>query len=120
MNGKRKCRCRFLVPVRYNDGRLVEPEFFIRMKTQLDRLFGGYRMLPPSEGSWHGQVEDTHEIEVAVFPKYVAALKGVVKAIGKELGQEAMYFDAPDPSVEIIGTSNDDDGDGDGGDEDEE
>jgi hypothetical protein len=97
-----KSRCRFLVPVNYNDGRPVEPEFFIQLKMALDRQFGGFRIVPPTEGCWQGQVELTHEIEVAVAPKRIPELREVVIQIGRELGQTAMYFDAPPPSVEII------------------
>lgn len=100
----RLCRCRFLVPVNYNDGQPVEPEIIMEIKMALDRQFGGYRMISPQEGSWHGQIEDTHEIEVCVSPKRVPELRGVVCAIGKRLRQKAMYFDSPEPSVEIIDT----------------
>ena len=96
-----KCRCRFLVPTNYNDGSPVEPEVMIEIKMALDRQFGGYRIVAPTEGSWHGQVEATHEIEVCVLPKNVPKLREVVIEIGRRLGQEAMYFDAPPPSVEI-------------------
>ncbi|HEV2973051.1 MAG TPA: hypothetical protein VGY55_24000 [Pirellulales bacterium] len=74
----------------------------LEIKMALDRRFGGYKMLSPTEGSWHGQVEETHEIEVTVLPKQIPELREVVIAIGKRLGQHAMYFDAPAPSVEII------------------
>lgn len=97
-----KSACRFLVPVCYNDGRPVEPEVFIEIKQALDRQFGGYRIIPPSEGSWHGQVENTHEIEVLVLPKRVKELREVVIAIGRRLGQKAMLFNAPPPTAEII------------------
>jgi hypothetical protein len=97
-----KCRCRFLVPTNYNDGSPVEPEVMIEIKMALDRQFGGYRIVAPNEGSWHGQIEATHEIEVCVLPKNVPKLREVVIEIGRRLGQKAMYFDAPPPSVEII------------------
>lgn len=97
-----KSACRFLIPVCYNDGQPVEPEVFIEIKRALDRQFGGYRIIAPQEGSWHGQIEDTHEIEVVVLPKRISELRALVIAIGKRLGQKAMYFDAPAPSTEII------------------
>lgn len=96
------CACRFLVPTHCNDGRPVEAEKFVEIKRVLDRQFNGCRFIAPSEGTWHGQVEGMHEIEVAVPPKRVAELRSVVVAIGLDLGQDAMYFDAPAPSVEII------------------
>jgi hypothetical protein len=99
-----KMRCRFLVPVCYNNGSLIEPEKIIAIKSALDRKFGGYRIVAPQEGSWHGQVELTHEFEVDINPRRVSELRELVLQIGRELGQKAMYFDAPPPSVEILDT----------------
>ncbi len=99
-----RCPCRFLVPTHYNDGRPVEPEKILLIKKVLDRKFGGCRFILPSEGYWKGQVENTHEIEVAVLQKRIPELRAVVIEIGRDLGQQAMYFDAPAPSVEIIDT----------------
>jgi hypothetical protein len=98
-----KSACRFLVPTHYNDGRPVEPEKMLLIKKVLDKQFGGARFIQPSEGFWQGQVENMHEIEVAVVPKRIPELRAIVIQIGRDLGQKAMYFDAPPvPSVEII------------------
>lgn len=56
-------------------------------------------------GSWFGQVETSLRIEVAVHPSRVPELRELVYAIGKQLGQKEMYFDAPPPSVEFINIS---------------
>jgi hypothetical protein len=99
---KKGSACTFQVPLYYNDGREVEPEVILEIKQTLDRQFGGYTILGIDEGSWFGQVERSLRIEVAVPKKRIAELRKVVITIGKKLGQKAMYFNAPPPSVEII------------------
>ena len=101
------CRCTFLVPLSYNDGRPVEAEFFIEMKRALDRQFGGYTILGKREGSWNGQVEQLLEIGVFVSPERVRELRDVVKEIGVRLGQKQMTLDVPPPTTELIDVDED-------------
>ncbi len=62
-----------------------------------------YRIVTESsQGCWEGQCEGVMEIEVAVVPRRVNDLRKLVLSIGKELGQRAMYFDVPEPTVEIL------------------
>ena len=82
-----RCRCRFLVPTHYNDGRPVEPEKIVLIKKVLDRKFNGCRFSPPSEGTWHEQVEGMHEVEVAVVKKRVPELRSIVIAIAVTSGR---------------------------------
>jgi hypothetical protein len=97
-----KSRCRFLIPVNDNDGRPFAAETFVGIKVRIEKAFGAFRWLSPQEGTWKGQVELTHEIEIAINPRRVKELRELVCQIGRELGQKAMYFDASLPSVEII------------------
>jgi hypothetical protein len=101
-----KYGCRFLIPLAYNDGQLIEPAKFMEIKRRLDAEFGAYRIITEeSEGSWQGQVENVMEIEVAVFKKRIPSLKKAVIEIGRDLGQLAMYFKTPpQPDVEILDT----------------
>jgi hypothetical protein len=112
-----KSRCRFLIPVRDNDGKEFPPGTFARILLMLDQAFSGYRIVDPQVGCWHGQVEHTHEVEISINPRRIPELKKMVRDIGRELGQKAMYFDAPTPSVEIFdvetGESEDDEMDSD-------
>ncbi len=98
-----KSPCRFLIPLALNDDTPVSVETFMKIKRALDVQFGGYRVTAECmEGSWQGQVENCMEIEVCVIKKRVPELRQVVLAIGKELGQLAMYFDSRPPTVEIL------------------
>lgn len=100
------CPCRFRLPLKYNGGREVEPEVLIGIFQALTRQFGGYTPLSIGEGDWgpQGATEPTLGIEVAVLPERVPELEQVVIAIGKQLGQKQMYFDAPPPSVKFLET----------------
>jgi hypothetical protein len=92
-----------LIPTHYNDGRVVEPEKMMLILGLFDKRFGGCRFIEPSEGHWGGQIEGMHEVEVAVVAKRVPELREIVLAIGRDLGQKQMYFDAPkDATVELI------------------
>src|SRR5687768_649136 len=99
----KRSRCAFLVPVAYNDGREIESEVLIALKNTLQQHgFGAFTVRGPFEGTWEGQVELVMEYTVAIPRQRVAKLKSLVKEFLKGLGQQAMYFDAPAPSVEII------------------
>jgi hypothetical protein len=99
---KLKCPCRIQIPLNYPDGREVEPEVVIDIFRWFNRQFGGYTPLGVSEGAWFGLVERSMRVEVAVCEDRVQELRQVAYAIGKRLGQQEMYFDAPPPSVEFI------------------
>jgi hypothetical protein len=98
------CPCRFRLPSKYNDGREVEPQVLVSIFQALTRQFGGYTPLGVGHGDWgpQGTTEPTMGVEVAVLPERVPELELVVIAIGKQLGQKQMYFDAPPPSVKFL------------------
>jgi hypothetical protein len=116
-----KYGCRFLIPLAYNDGKLIEPAKFIEIKRRIDMEFGAYRVIDAEqEGSWQGQVENVMEIEVAVYKKRIPALKQAVLEIGRNLGQRAMYFKVPsEPDVQILDTETGEEWEDDDDDEDE-
>ena len=107
---EKHCPCRVQIPLVYNDGTEVEAETLTEILSVFNRQFGGYTPLGDGSvaghnvvgGSWHGQVEPSMRIEVAVLERRVPELKEVIFAIGKRLGQKEMYFDAPPPSVEFV------------------
>lgn len=103
-----KCPCYFQLPIRYNPelpgqpGREVEPEVLTEIYKSLDRQFGGYTIHGVMLGSWRGQEEPSIRMCVAVAEEEIPTLRLVVKSIGKKLGQEQMYFERGQPTVELI------------------
>ena len=100
--------CEILIPLADNDGREFPPEVFVEIKKAFDRQFGGYTVLGIVEGSWQGQVEQLLRIQVVVPKKRIKELRTVVIAIGRRLGQKAMYFNPQAPTAEIIPIKDDD------------
>lgn len=103
----RKAACRFLVPVTDNDGREIDPQILVDLHKELFALFEGFTIHPTSLGRWQsreGRVfqEQVVVYEVAVAEDKILQLRDLVCRFGRRLGQLAMYFDAPAPSVEII------------------
>lgn len=108
---KKHCPCEFLVPLAFNDRTPVPAETIERFLKVLDRQFNGWQELGPRRGSWFGQEEICMAYLVCVPPERVHALRVVVSAMCKELGQTVMYFDQRPPSVEFIGPDLLDEGD---------
>jgi hypothetical protein len=106
----RLCPCRFHVPLTDNDARPIEPQVVIHLHRELLAAFGGFTIHPSSQGQWRSRAgrvyqEEVIVYEVAVTEDKVSVLRDVVCRLGRQLGQLAMYFDAPPPSVEIIDLS---------------
>lgn len=66
------------------------------------RQFGFWTELGTRDGVWEGQSEPSLWIEIAIPQSRIPELRELVYSIGKRLGQKAMYFDAPPPTVEIF------------------
>jgi hypothetical protein len=99
--------CRFNVPLTDNEGQPIDPRVVVDLHRELLGQFGGFTVHPTSEGRWQRRAgrmyqEEVVFYEVAVQKVKVALLRDVVCRLGRRLGQLAMYFDAPSPSVEII------------------
>jgi hypothetical protein len=102
--------CRFKVPLRDNLGQPVEPRAILDLYRELLENFKGLTIHPTSHGHWQSDARRIYQeeivgYEVAIPEDKVAALRDMVCRIGVRLGQLAMYFDAPAPSVEIIDLS---------------
>jgi hypothetical protein len=102
--------CRFSVPLTDNDAQPIDPQVIVDLHRELLALFGGFTIHPTSQGRWQSRAgrvyqDEVVEYEVAVPADKVALLREVVCRLGRRLGQLAMYFDAPPPSVEIIDVS---------------
>src|SRR2546426_4364383 len=102
--------CRFFLPLMDNNGQPIDSEVIVDLQRELLAKFGGFTIHPTSQGRWQsrgGRVyqEEVVVYEVAVPEDRVSLLREVVSHLGKRLGQLAMYFDAPPPSVDIIDLS---------------
>jgi hypothetical protein len=102
--------CRFKLPLRDNMGQAVEPEALLDLRRELNENFQGYTVHATSQGHWQSQAGRVYEEEIVVYEvaipeERVSFLRDLVCRFGLQLGQLAMYFDAPAPSVEIIDLS---------------
>jgi hypothetical protein len=99
--------CRFKMPLTDNSGRPIKARVLIDLHRKLLAEFQGFTIHPTSKGRWQSRAgrlfqEEVVEYEVAIPEVKTAILRSVVCRLGEQLGQHAMYFDAPAPSVEII------------------
>src|ERR1700680_1659823 len=102
--------CRFKVPLMDHEGHPIEARVILDLHRELLAEFQGFTIHPTSEGRWQSRAgrlyqEEVVVYEVAVPEAKVSFLPDVVCGLGQRLGQLAMYFDAPAPSVEIIDLS---------------
>jgi hypothetical protein len=106
----RLCPCRFNVPLTDNAGQPIDPQVIVELHRELLGQFGGFTIHPTSLGRWQSRAGRVYQEEVVVYEIAVSEVKipllrDVVSRLGRRLGQLAMYFDAPPPSVEIIDLS---------------
>ncbi len=106
----RLCPCRFNVPLTDNEGQPIDPQVLVDLHRKVLAESGGFTIHPTSQGRWQSRAGRTYQEEVVVYEvavpqKKVALLRDAVYQLGKRLGQLAMYFDAPPPSVEILDLS---------------
>ena len=102
MSTPKLCACRFQIPLMLNSGDEIPPETLVEVIASIRRQFGAFTNLGVMQGEWEGQSEPSQWIEIAIPESRVPELKELVYSIGKRLGQKAMYFDAPPPTVEIL------------------
>src|SRR5436309_2922820 len=102
--------CSFKLPLTDNAGQPIEARVIADLQRDLLAKFRGFTVHPTSQGRWRSRAgrlyqEDVVVYEVAVPEDKISFLRGAVCRLGRRLGQLAMYFDAPAPSVEIIDLS---------------
>lgn len=102
--------CRFNVPLTDNEGQPIDPQVIVDLHRELLARFGGFTIHPTSQGRWQSRAGRVYQEEVVVYEiatpeDKVPLLRDVVCRLGRRLGQLAMYFDAPPPSVEILDLS---------------
>ncbi len=102
--------CRFNLPLTDNDGQPIDPQVIVDLHHELLTHFGGFTVHPTSEGRWQSREGRVYQDQVVVYEVAVPSegidlLRAIVIRFGRRLGQLAMYFDAPPPSVEVIDLS---------------
>lgn len=115
--------CLLLVPMQYGRSkRLLTAEGMTAILATLNRQFGGCTPIgetrsPPDitpGGQWvdPDTGETVHDVcwlvKVAVDREKLDLFRKVVREIGKELEQKAMYVEIGEPSVEILDVDDDD------------
>ena len=85
----------------------IDPRVILELHRELLAAFRGFTIHPTSMGRWQNRAgrlfqEEVIVYEVAIPEDKVPVLRDIVCRLGLRLGQQAMYFDAPAPSVEII------------------
>jgi hypothetical protein len=86
---------------------MVKPRVLLDLHRELLDEFEGLTIHPTSQGHWQSQAGRLYEeevvgYEVAIPEDKVSLLREMVCRVGVRLGQLAIYFDSPAPSVEII------------------
>jgi hypothetical protein len=102
--------CRFKVPLTDNAGQPIEARAILELHRELMAAFQGFTIHPTSQGRWQSRAGRVYQEEVVVYEAAVAqekvtVLRDLVRRLGRSLGQLAMFFDAPTPSVETIDLS---------------
>jgi hypothetical protein len=98
--------CRFNLPLTDNEGHAIDPQVIVDLHRELLGQFEGFTIHPTSQGRWQRRAGRMYQEEVVVYEVAVPQEKiPVLRDVACRLGQLAMYFDAPLPSVEIIDLS---------------
>ncbi len=100
------------IPTHGNDGIAFSSERITGILGRIAREFGGVSLDGPGRGVWVGldgtvYDEPSYVLSVACRPDELPTARDIVRWIGKELQQEAMYFEIQDSPVEIISIEKD-------------
>lgn len=95
-----------LIPLRLNDGTPVDQGELDAIQRDLWQRFGGLTIEGVVEGHWidggrHYQDENLKVSVVCESERIVEAIEAV-RAIGRRLGQVAMYFEVTDSGVAFL------------------
>ena len=86
------------IPTHRNDGSKISRRELREILDRVQRAFDGYSLDAPSDGAWialDGKVyrEKSQKLEVVVSKEDVDKARKLFMAIGKKLGQRAIYFE---------------------------
>jgi hypothetical protein len=87
-----------LIPLARNDGSRVRADEMQRILANIMTRFGGYSLGTPIRGAWtdatgHRFDDDTQPVIVSCDRERLEEAKQLVIAIGRQLGQKAMWFE---------------------------
>jgi hypothetical protein len=97
-----------LLPLSFNDGSLVPKEVLATIQDEIYVEFRGWTIVGEVEGAYQMQqagakrVERLLQVWVIVEEAELSTLKEMVGQFGSRLGQEVMYFEVSDATVEFI------------------
>jgi hypothetical protein len=97
-----------LLPLTFNDGSTVPEATLGTIYDELFVQYGGYTIAGTVKGAYRmksgeKQVDDSHEVWVAVDEGELEGLRKRVSQFCSLLGQEMMYFEVTEGTVEFIG-----------------
>jgi hypothetical protein len=93
-----------LIPMNYNNGSPVPKQIFTQFEKQLLRIAGGYSMDGIVEGGWRADETDYFDKSkrYIILTDQVEVIKSLTIEIGKQLEQQAMYFEVQETNIEFI------------------
>jgi hypothetical protein len=96
-----------LIPLRFNDGTLVPPEFMGEFEQRLFALAGGYTIAGLRKGAYKmadgsQAIDETVEYWVAIPDDRFPDLERFVAELGSNLGQESMYLEKTGSEVYFV------------------
>lgn len=111
MNRGKMVRVTFNVPTRFNTGAKIPLALVDEFLDEICQRFGGYSILPKIQGAWWSKKEnkvlfDLNRLIWVVIPaSRIKELRSRVKSLGRQLKQEAMYFEVVPIEAEFIDCS---------------
>src|SRR5262245_39404215 len=86
----RLCPCRFNVPLTDNEGQAIDPQVILDLQRELLEQFGGFTILPTSQGRWQSRAGRVYQEEVVVYevavPEDKVPLAGCRLPVGAAVG----------------------------------
>jgi hypothetical protein len=87
-----------LLPLRYNNGRLVKESIRRRFLSEALERFGGYSLEPGVQGGWRDETghvwrDESFRLVISCDRSQYEEARQYVIHIGQVLEQEAMYFE---------------------------
>lgn len=99
-----------MIPMFRNDGSEVSFGELEQIQRDLWVRFGGLTVEGIVTGHWVDDVDGRHyedknlKVAIAIDPERIGEMEEAVRAIGRQLGQEAMYFEVVDCVVRFLRT----------------